>query len=132
MTTDNAESKMLTAALRGFGILGGGIEMVNETLTSFVTVVDAVTIIVAVLAGVAAMVAFVTAQGLTAVGVAISVTTIPAASYAGVAFAFGALDLAFDALGVLGVNVIFLVLAQCLTLVVIRARQQRQARQPAA
>jgi uncharacterized membrane protein len=74
--------------------------------------------------------AFVTEQGLTAVGVAISVTTIPAASYAGVAFASGALDLALDALGVLVVNVVFLVLAQCLILVVLtawRARRDRRA-----
>jgi uncharacterized membrane protein len=78
------------------------------------------------------MVAFVTEQGLTAVGVAISVTTIPAASYAGVAFASGAFDLTLDALGVLVVNVVFLVLAQSLTLVLIRVWQQRQARQAAA
>jgi uncharacterized hydrophobic protein (TIGR00271 family) len=123
---------VVTAALQGIGVLEGGIEAVNDTLTSFVTVVDPVTVIVAIVAGVAAMVAFVTEQGLTAVGVAISVTTIPAASYAGVAFASGALDLALDALGVLGVNIVFLVLAQCLTLVVIRVWQQRQARQSAA
>lgn len=83
------------------------------------TAVDVVTVVVAIIAGVAAMVAYVTAQGLTAVGVAISVTTIPAASYTGVAFASGALDLALDALGVLVVNVVFLVVAQCLTLVVL-------------
>jgi len=100
-------------------------------LTSFVTVVDPVTIVVAITAGVAAMVAFVTEQGLSAVGVAISVTTIPAASYAGVAFASGAFDLAGDALGVLVVNVVFLVLAQCLTLVVLRAWKARRGQQAA-
>jgi uncharacterized hydrophobic protein (TIGR00271 family) len=122
---------VVIAALRSFGLLEGGIETVNDTLTSFLTVVDAVTIIVAIVAGVAAMVAFATAQGLTAVGVAISVTTIPAASYAGVAFAFGAFGLALDALAVLGVNVVSLILAQCLTLVLIRAWQQRQVRRAA-
>ena len=123
---------LLTAALQAAGVLGSGVAAVDDTLTGFVTVVDVVTIVVAITAGVAAMVAFVTEQGLTAVGVAISVTTIPAAAYAGVAFASGALDQAFDALGVLGVNIVFLVLAQCLTLVLIRAWQQRQARQAAA
>ena len=54
---------------------------------------------------------------------AISVTTIPAANYAGVAFAGGAFDLALHALGVLAVSVVFLVLAECLTLVVLRGRQ---------
>jgi uncharacterized hydrophobic protein (TIGR00271 family) len=121
----------VSAALRSFGLLEGGILLVNDTLTTFVTVVDAVTIIVAIVAGVAAMVAFTTAQGLAAVGVAISVTTIPAASYAGVALAFGAFELALDALGVLAVNVLFLTLAQCLTLVLIRTWRQRQVRQAA-
>lgn len=87
---------VVTAALQGIGVLKGGTEAVNDTLTAFVTQVDPVTIVVAITAGVAAMVAFLTEQGLTAVGVAISVTTIPAASYAGVAFAGGAFELALD------------------------------------
>jgi uncharacterized hydrophobic protein (TIGR00271 family) len=122
---------VVTAALQGIGVLEGGTEAVNDTLTSFVTVVDPVTIFVAITAGVAAMVAFLTDQGLTAVGVAISVTTIPAASYAGVALASGALDLAMDALGVLAVNIVFLVLAQCLTLVLLRAWKARRGQQAA-
>jgi uncharacterized hydrophobic protein (TIGR00271 family) len=122
---------MVTAALQGIGVLEGGIEDVNDTLTSFVTVVDGVTLVVAITAGVAAMVAFVTEQGLTTVGVAISVTTIPAASYAGVALASGAFHLALDALGVLAVNVVLLILAQCTTLVVMRAWRQRKDRRAA-
>jgi uncharacterized membrane protein len=123
---------VVTAALQALGALDSGVAAVNDLLTTYVTVLDPFTIVVALVAGVADMVAFVTDQGLTAVGVAISVTTIPAASYAGVAFASGALDLALDALGVLVVNVVFLVLAQCLTLVLIRAWKQRQVRQAAA
>ena len=121
----------LTAALQAIGVLDDGISAVDEMLTSFVTVVDPVTVVVAITAGVAAMVAIVTDQGLTAVGVAISVTTIPAAAYVGVALASGSLALALDALGVLVVNIVFLVLAQCLTLVLLRAWRARRGRQAA-
>ena len=69
-----------------------------------------------------------TAVDVVTVVVAISVTTIPAASYTGVAFASGALDQAFDALGVLAVNIVCLVLAQCLTLVVLRTWKARKDR----
>ena len=55
---------------------------------------------------------------------AISVTTIPAARYAGVAFASGAAEPALNALGVVAVNVVFLVLTQRLSLVVLRGRQR--------
>jgi len=92
--------------------------------------VDAFTVMVALAAGVAAMVAFVTNQGTTAVGVAISVTTIPAAAYLGVMLAGGSYDQAVGALRVLIVNVLCLVLAAGLTLVLVgvwrRRRLQRQ------
>jgi uncharacterized hydrophobic protein (TIGR00271 family) len=119
----------LTAGLQAVGLVETGIQAVDEQLTSFVTVVDPVTAIVAITAGVAAMAAFVTEQGLTTVGVAISVTTIPAASYAGVAMASGAADLALDALGVLAVNIVLLVVAEMITLAVIRAWRRRGATQ---
>ena len=63
----------------------------------------------AVVAGVAAMTAFVTNQATTAVGVAISVTTIPAAAYAGIAMASYTLAEGSDALLVLGFNVVCLI-----------------------
>ena len=71
------------------GLLDPGEVEINQTLATFVSVVDPFTVMVALAAGVAAMLAFVTDQGTTAVGVAISVTTIPAAAYAGVALASG-------------------------------------------
>jgi uncharacterized hydrophobic protein (TIGR00271 family) len=108
-----------------------GILKIDEDLTNFVTVVNSATIIIALTAGLAAMTAFVTSQATTAVGVAISVTTIPAAAYAGVAIASRSLRDGGAAIVVLVVNILFLTLAQVLTLMIIRAwrarRHQRQA-----
>jgi len=56
-----------------------------------------------------------------AVGVAISVTTIPASAYLGVAAGVGQIDKAWGALLVLIINVSMLLLAGCLTLLVQRA-----------
>jgi len=117
---------VLTLGLQALGVLDSGTGAINDPLVAYVTVVAPVTIVVAVLAGIAAMAAFVTDQGTTAVGVAISVTTIPAAAYAGVALADGELSLAMDALRVLAVNVVFLVLAQVVTLAILRAWQRRK------
>ena len=100
--------------------------VIDENLLTFVTVVSISTVIVAVAAGVAAMTAFVTNQATTAVGVAISVTTIPAAAYAGIAIASTTLEEGSAALLVLLVNVVCLIAAQILTLVVIKSWRARQ------
>ena len=71
-------------------------------------------------------------QAATAAGVVISVTTIPAAAFIGVVLASGAYEQGLDALGVLALNVVCLVLAQCLTLVFLKAWRQRQDRRTAA
>jgi hypothetical protein len=63
-----------------------------------------------------------------AVGVAVSVTTIPAAAYLGVAWGIGELDTAFGALGVLGMNVLMMVVGASGTLTVQRALNRRAAR----
>jgi uncharacterized hydrophobic protein (TIGR00271 family) len=73
------------------------------------------TIGVALAAGVAAMLAL-ESRASSAVGVAISVTTIPAAAYFGVATAVGDLGRAWGALAVLGVNVAMLLVGGTLTL----------------
>ena len=77
------------------------------------------TIIVALVAGIAAMLAFETRAG-QAVGVAISVTTIPAAAYAGVAFALGDHTHAIGSLKVLFANVVMLLVGGTITLLVQR------------
>ena len=71
---------------------------------------------VALVAGVAGILALET-RASAAVGVAISVTTIPASAYLGVAAGFGEIDKASGALAVLGINVAMLLAGGSLTLV---------------
>ena len=82
------------------------------------------TIGVALAAGVAAMIALET-RASSAVGVAISVTTIPAAAYFGVAVAVNQHSRAGGALAVLGVNVAMLLVGGTVTLAVQRWLYQR-------
>jgi uncharacterized hydrophobic protein (TIGR00271 family) len=85
------------------GVLGGLVKVNDET------------IVVAFVAGAAGMLAFET-RTQAAVGVAISVTTIPAAAYLGVAAGLGELDTAWGALGVLSANVAMMVSGATLVL----------------
>jgi Domain of unknown function (DUF389) len=67
------------------------------------------------------------------VGVAISVTTIPASAYLGVAAGLGELGEAVGALGVLGVNVLMIVVGAVATLELQgRFTRRRAARAPEA
>jgi uncharacterized hydrophobic protein (TIGR00271 family) len=84
------------------------------------------TIIVALAAGVAGMLALET-RASSGVGVAISVTTIPAAAYLGVAVGLGETQKILGALAVLSTNVAFLVVAASATLVVQRLLARRAA-----
>jgi uncharacterized hydrophobic protein (TIGR00271 family) len=77
------------------------------------------TIGVALAAGVAGVLAFESRAG-AAVGVAISVTTIPAAAMTGVSAGSGDWPHAWGSLTVLGGNVVSLIVAGCLTLIVQR------------
>jgi uncharacterized hydrophobic protein (TIGR00271 family) len=94
---------ILTLVLDVLGQLPSGFE-VGESALSGLTSVNATTIGVAAAAGVAGMLALET-RASAGVGVAISVTTIPAAAYLGVAAGVGELDKASGALAVLAVNV---------------------------
>lgn len=77
------------------------------------------TIAVAIAAGVVAMLSFET-RAAAAVGVAISVTTVPAAAYYGVAVGLGQSNSAREALATLGVNVAILLVVGSFTLMVQR------------
>lgn len=127
-------SFLATLFFEAAGVVESGVNSVNETLRTFVSVIDGFTILVALAAGVAAMVAFIVDQGQNAVGVAISVTTIPAAAYIGIALADLNIDQALAALGVLTVNIIFVTLAQIVTLILTRSwrRSRRDDRTTAA
>jgi uncharacterized hydrophobic protein (TIGR00271 family) len=95
-------------SIQATGVLTGLTTISNETVT------------VAFVAGIAGMLALET-RASSGVGVAISVTTIPAVGYFGVAVGLGELDKAFGALGVLGVNVLMMVVGAVGTLLLQRA-----------
>jgi uncharacterized hydrophobic protein (TIGR00271 family) len=118
----------ITLFLDLFGLMPSNFE-VGESALSGLTTVNSSTIGVALAAGVAGMLALET-RASAAVGVAISVTTIPAAAYLGVAAGVGEADKALGALAVLGVNVSMLLLAGTLTLLIQRrlAETERRAR----
>ena len=87
--------------------------------------VDNETIVVAFAAGIAGMLAFET-RASSGVGVAISVTTIPAAAYLGVATGLGESEKAVGALAVLATNVAMIVVGASLTLIVQRELRRRE------
>jgi uncharacterized hydrophobic protein (TIGR00271 family) len=101
------------------GLLSSG-----EALTGIVTGVSSGTVVVALTAGCVGMLAFQT-RASTAVGVAISVTTIPAVAFAGVAAGIGDFGRGESALLVLFVNVIMLFIGGLLTLLLQRAFGRR-------
>jgi hypothetical protein len=91
------------------------------------------TIVVALVAGIAGMLALET-RASSGVGVAISVTTIPASAYLGVAAGLGEIGEALGALGVLGANVLMMVVGAVATLGLqsALARRRTVARRPSA
>ena len=96
------------------GILASDFE-VRDTALQGLNHVDYSTILVALAAGVAAMLSFET-RAAAAVGVAISVTTIPASALFGVSLGLGEVGVSWGAAGVLGVNVSLLLLSGTATL----------------
>jgi uncharacterized hydrophobic protein (TIGR00271 family) len=105
-------------------------------LTSFIWRPDAISWIVASLAGVAGMLSLSTAKSGALVGVLISVTTIPAAANAGLAIAFGVPSEAAGAATQLGINLLAIVVGGAATLGVQRILAtravRRQGRPPGA
>jgi uncharacterized hydrophobic protein (TIGR00271 family) len=112
---------VVAGLLNLFGGLPNGFTLQNGGFVS-VTHVNAQTILVALAAGVAGMLALETRAG-AAVGVAISVTTIPASAFLGVAAGIGELSKSLAALGVLGANVAMMLVGGSVTLLVQRASQ---------
>ena len=92
---------------------------VDSTIIGGLTRVSNETIVVAFAAGAAGMLALET-RTRSAVGVAISVTTIPAAAYLGVAVGLGNTEKFGGALAVLGTNVVMMVIGATAVLAVQR------------
>jgi uncharacterized hydrophobic protein (TIGR00271 family) len=99
---------------------------IDSTVLGSLTTVNDETIVVALAAGVAGMLALET-RASSGVGVAVSVTTIPAAAYLGVAVGLGERGNALGALEVLGTNIAMLVVAASGTLVLQRVLARRAA-----
>jgi len=116
---------VLTFALNQLGLLRAGFEVGSSFLQGLSTV-NVSTPIVAFVAGVAGMLALET-RASSAVGVAISVTTIPASAYLGVAAGVGEVGHAAGALLVLGVNVVMLLAGGSSTLLMQRALGRQTA-----
>jgi uncharacterized hydrophobic protein (TIGR00271 family) len=114
---------VLSALLKWTGFLPDGFEVDQSSLSNLAET-DYSTVLIALAAGVAGMLAFET-RASQAVGVAISVTTIPASAYLGVAIGGGGIDHAFGALVVLLVNVSLLIVSGTLTLLVQRVLPNR-------
>jgi uncharacterized hydrophobic protein (TIGR00271 family) len=113
-----AAAALMTFLLDVVGILPDPLVLGAGGLSGL-AVTDYSTVLIALVAGVAAMLSFET-RASAAVGVAISVTTIPASAYWGVAIGAGQARGAGGALLVLGVNVCLLIASGSATLAVQR------------
>jgi uncharacterized hydrophobic protein (TIGR00271 family) len=122
LSTSCATAVLVAVVLEQTGLMPSGFDLnASADTLGGLTTVNASTVGVALAAGVAGILALET-RASSAVGVAISVTTIPAAAYLGVAAGVGEESEAWGALAVLGVNVAVLLLAGTLTLVFQRRR----------
>jgi uncharacterized hydrophobic protein (TIGR00271 family) len=122
--TSGATAALLTLVLDLFDLLPPGF-VVGDSALSGLTTVNASTIGVALAAGIAGMLALET-RASAAVGVGISITTIPAAAYLGVATGQGEGDKVLGTLGVLGTNVALLLVGGTATLLVQRRLAERR------
>jgi uncharacterized hydrophobic protein (TIGR00271 family) len=116
----------LTTILDVIGEIPGGFALGENGLAGLTTV-NSSTIVVAFVAGIAGILALET-RASAAVGVAISVTTIPASAYLGVAAGVGDFDKASGAAAVLVLNVAMLLAGGTLTLVGQRVLERRAGR----
>jgi uncharacterized hydrophobic protein (TIGR00271 family) len=115
-----------TVLLRASGQVSDDLVLAETTMGEALTHIGPGSLMVAATAGVAGMLAFERPGG-AAVGVAISVTTIPAAAYVGAALGMGRDDPMWGALVVLLSNVAMLLVASSITLTLQR-RARRRAR----
>jgi uncharacterized hydrophobic protein (TIGR00271 family) len=125
-----AVAGVLTVVLNLLDLLPSGFDVGRGDFLEGLSRINISTPIVALAAGIVGMLALET-RASSAVGVAISVTTIPASAYLGVAAGVGQVSKAAGALLVLGVNVLMLLAGGCLTLLLQR-RLSRDRSAPAA
>ncbi len=110
-----AAAAATTGLLRAVGRISGDLDLANTVLGDSLTEVGPGTVLVALAAGMAGMLAYETA-GSAAVGVAISITTIPAAAYVGASVALEGYQDAGGGLEVLGTNVLGILTSSTITI----------------
>jgi uncharacterized hydrophobic protein (TIGR00271 family) len=126
LATAGVLATVVAAFLDGFGLMPSSFKLSEFTVAQ--THVNATTILVAFAAGIAGMLAMET-RASAAVGVAISVTTIPAAAYLGVAIGIGEFEKSLSGLAVLGANIAMMLLGGASALAVQRATASTSARE---
>jgi uncharacterized hydrophobic protein (TIGR00271 family) len=119
---------ILTVVLVAVGVAPDTLRASEHELTLFISQPNWYSAIVAVLAGLAGMLALVSAKAGPLIGVLISVTTIPSAANVGVAVAYGSWDEALRAAFHLAINIVAIVASGLVVLQVAkRARARRVA-----
>jgi len=122
-----ASAALLTFVLHQLDVLPAGFTLASaSSALGGLTTVGNETVLVALAAGLGGMLALETAAS-SAVGVAVSVTTIPAAAYLGVAAGIGNLSAAWGALGVLGTNFGMMIAGALIALGIQRSLRARTA-----
>lgn len=115
-----AVTVLSTLLLAATGIVDRGMLLADRPLTDFIWRPDALSWVIAFLAGVAGILSLTAAKSGALIGVLISVTTVPAAGNVAVAIAFGVPDEAWGSALQLGINLGAIVTAGILTLAVQR------------
>ena len=128
MTLAAAAACVSTSLQDAFGVLPEDFD-IHSTVLGTLTTVSNETIVVALAAGIAGMLALET-RASSGVGVAVSVTTIPAAAYLGVAAGLREAEQAGGAVGVLAANVAMLIVGSAGTLALQRVLTRRAASRP--
>jgi uncharacterized hydrophobic protein (TIGR00271 family) len=128
-----AASFLLTLILKATGVAPDTLDTSGLSLTSFISHPDQYSVIVAYLAGTAGMLSLSTSKSGALIGVLISVTTIPAAGYMGVASAYRDWSEVGGAAEQLALNLVTIVVAGMVTLSLQRAwylhRRRRHRRE---
>ncbi|MBB5867525.1 putative hydrophobic protein (TIGR00271 family) [Allocatelliglobosispora scoriae] len=115
-----AVTVLTTWILTGLGLIDEAMLTAPRPLTDFIWRPDALSWVIAFLAGVAGMLSLTSAKSGALIGVLISVTTVPAAANAAVALAYGVAHEAWGSAVQLLVNITAIVVAGVLTLLIQR------------
>ncbi|WP_034091102.1 DUF389 domain-containing protein [Streptacidiphilus albus] len=123
-----ATTWLFTLLMDGLGLFTRAQFEAPRPATAFIWQPDAFSVVVAALAGIVGMLSLTSAKSAALVGVAISVTTVPAAANAAVGLAYGAVDQAWGSFVQLGINLAGIMISGSATLFVQQRMQDRVRR----